>query len=425
MTKTIPSDIRKAAKRLAREQGIPYQTALDVAARGCGHSGWGAVLAVKAPPVEPFLRLVHDLWKAGGTDMHIEPWFRSGGAQAQNPQFDDVDGAMNPVERHVFLHQLSTMMIARVPIATALKVLREQHGHRIGTAAAALEAGIASGHRLHQLMFEDAANFPEQTRFIIKAGPDGPGGTAHAIRRAAEHEERILASAAVPVEMEGGPSSNGAKVLFRIHGVRRMIETIDAERHMALKRSIIQHMVEWHEKRSADGSIDVEIDGTVHTFQIASSPANGDHRFVLRMPDRRVRSLRLDQLGIRDLDAWMRICRSGPGLVMVSGKTSSGKSTTIAKTIDALRAEGIDAVAEEQNGVFHEDRIQDMVAAAATRTVILEGYGSSLDRAIANAMNFGLGNGDLARLFRGGMHQELLRQRVGPQTLDTMILPWS
>ena len=425
MTKTIPSDIRKTAKRMAREQGIPYQTALDVAARECGHSGWGAVLAVKTPPVDPFLRLVHDLWKAGGTDMHIEPWFRTGGAQAHNARADDVYEGMNPDERHVFLQQLSTMMIARVPTATALKVLREQHGHRVAEVAAALEAGIASGHRLHQLMFEDAANFPEQTRFIIKAGPDGPGGTAHAIRRAAEHEERLLAPTEIPIEVEGVGSSNGAQILFRIHGTRRMIETIDAERHLALKRSIIPHMVDWHERRPADGNVDVEIDGTVHTFQIASSPSNGDHKFVLRMPDRRVRSLRLDQLGIRDLDAWMRICRSGPGLVMVSGKTSSGKSTTIAKTIDALRAEGIDAVAEEQNGVFHEDRIQDMVTAAATRTVILEGYGSSLDRAIANAMNFGLGNGDLARLFRGGMHQELLRQRVGPQELDTMILPWS
>jgi len=425
MTKTILNDIRKAAKRMSRERGIPYQTALDVAARECGHSGWGAVLAVKTPPVDPFLRLVHELWKVGGTDMHIEPWLRVGGAEAPNLQADDVDGALSPVERHVLLSRLSTMMVARVPIAEALKVLREQHGHRIGEVATALEAGIASGHPLHQLMFEDAANFPEQTRFLIKAGPDGPGGTPHALRRAAEHEERLLASPAMPVDVEGIGTSNGARILFRIHGTRRMIETIDAERHLALKRSIIAHMDDWNEKRPNDGSIEVEIDGTVHTFQIASSPADGDHKFVLRMPDRRVRSLRLDQLGIRDLDAWMRICRSGPGLVMVSGKTSSGKSTTIAKTVDALRAEGIDAVAEEQNGVFHEGRIQDMVTAAATRTVILEGYGSSLDRAIANAMNFGLGNGDLARLFRGGMHQELHRRPVGPRTLDTMILPWS
>jgi hypothetical protein len=33
MNKTIPADLRKAAKTMAREKGIPHQTALDMLAQ--------------------------------------------------------------------------------------------------------------------------------------------------------------------------------------------------------------------------------------------------------------------------------------------------------------------------------------------------------------------------------------------------------
>lgn len=221
------------------------------------------------------------------------------------------------------------------------------------------------------------------------------------------------------------PQGIGARVLFRIHGSRRIIETLSSQEYHALKMAVVPNMKHWDDALPTDGSVDVEIDGERRTFPIASFPANDGHKFVVRMSDRRVDALRLEELGIQDLDAWLSICRSGPGLVIVSGTTCQGKSTTIRRTVDRLASEGIDAIMEEQNGVFHEGRVREMIDAARTRTVILEGYGSSLDRAIANAMVFGLDNGDLTKVFRGGMHQRLHRQRVGPMSLETMTLPRS
>lgn len=423
MNKTIPADLRKAAKTMAREQGIPHQKALDLLARQAGHAGWGALLASRAPTLDAFQRLILDLWNAGGTDIHIEPWHVDGHA-GDNPEDPNEEGPMTVRDRHVLLVQLSTMMAADIPILDALRTLRQHHGGRIAVAVARLETGLSAGGELAELMYEDDANFPGDTGLIVRSGPSIPGGIVEALRRAARHQETLLALASQSPGREDHLVRCGAKILFRIHGRRRFISTLDPEAFDTLKAAIMPCMTDWDEMRPANGVVSLEIEGVRHAFPVASFPANGSQKYVARVPDRHVQALPLESLGIHDLDAWMRICRSGPGIVIVSGTTSSGKSTTIAKTIERLRSEGIDAVAEEENAPFREKRIAEMIEAATTRTVLLEAFGSSLDRAIANAMAFGLGNGDLARLFRGGMHQALHPARVGPRTLETAIMPW-
>jgi hypothetical protein len=423
MTKTIPADLRKAAKTMAREQGIPHQTALDVLARKAGHSCWGALLASRRIILDPFRSLVLDLWNAGGTDLHIEPWHPTGIVQSRS---DDrrTDGPLTHRERHVLLSQLSTMMIAGVDVAVALRAIREHHGERIAEVATALEISVASGADLAQTMFEDDANFPDSTGLMIKTGATGPGGTAQALKRAAQHQELLIALAADPSYASVQADRPGAKILFRIHGRRRLISTMDAAEFNALQAAVAPCLFGWEDHRPADGIVGMEIDGVKHAFRVATAPSEGSSKIVVRVPDRWTADMGVERLGIRDLDAWMRICRSGPGIVIVSGKTCSGKSTTIDRTIRRLRSEGIDAIAEEDNLPFREDRVVQMVEAAKTRTVLLEAFGSSLDRAIANAMTMGLDNADLARLFRGGMHQELHVNVVGPRTLDTVVMPW-
>lgn len=104
-------------------------------------------------------------------------------------------GGLTPAERYVFLHQLATMNIAQVPLSTALKVLRESHGGRIGKCAAGLEGGVATGRQIADLMFEDKKNFPGAVGLLVKAGSRGTGGTASALKKAAEFERQILNAA--------------------------------------------------------------------------------------------------------------------------------------------------------------------------------------------------------------------------------------
>jgi general secretion pathway protein F len=112
-------------------------------------------------------------------------------------------GGMTAGERYVFLYQLSTMATARVPLSMALKILREQHGGRVGRAAAGLEAGVASGRSIADLMYEDKKNFPGAVGLLVKAGSKGQGGTAMALKKAADFERQIL-----------GAATKGAKGLY-------------------------------------------------------------------------------------------------------------------------------------------------------------------------------------------------------------------
>jgi general secretion pathway protein F len=112
-------------------------------------------------------------------------------------------GGMSAGERYVFLHQLATMNIAKVPLSVGLKTLREHHGGRIGRAAAGLEAGVSSGRQVADLMYEDKKNFPGAVGLLVKAGSKGQGGTAQALKKAAEFERQII-----------GAATKGAKGLY-------------------------------------------------------------------------------------------------------------------------------------------------------------------------------------------------------------------
>lgn len=400
MTKTIPADLRKAAKTMSRERGIPHQSALDLLAREAGHAGWGALLASKHPVIDPFSRLVLELREAGGTDLHLDPV-----------------SPMTHSQRHILLQQLSTMLIARVEASAALKTLREYHGGRIADAISGIETRMASGRSLIDAMMDDVSNFSGDTALILS---DSEGGTANALRRAARHHETMPEQ--LPASARNQPVRCGARILFRIHGRRHLIRTLDPDAFDAMRTAIRKFLPDMSNKLPAEGSIDLVIDGMRRSYPVSSIPSDGDAKIVVRIPDRHIEALTLDQIGIEDLDGWLRICRSGPGIVIVSGKTGTGKSTTIAKTIALLRSEGIQAVAEEENGPYHENRVAAMVEAARTHTVLLEAYGSSLDRAMAGAIGFGLDKGDLARLFRGGIHQKLEHSAEGPRRLDATVL---
>lgn len=110
---------------------------------------------------------------------------------------------MSPGDRYQFLYQLATMATAKVPLSRALQILRESHGGRIARVAASLEAGVKAGRPIADLMHEDKVNFPGAVGQLVKAGSKGQGGTAEALKKAAEFERQIL-----------GAATKGAKGLY-------------------------------------------------------------------------------------------------------------------------------------------------------------------------------------------------------------------
>lgn len=131
------------------------------------------------------------------TDREAELMARRQGIIISPPKVlkEKRSGGMSAGDRYMFLYQLATMVVARVPISDALRVIRENSGGRMAACAAQMEAGVASGRQFADLCYEDKRNFPGSVGLLIKAGSKASGGTAAALQKAAEFEREILGAA--------------------------------------------------------------------------------------------------------------------------------------------------------------------------------------------------------------------------------------
>lgn len=99
---------------------------------------------------------------------------------------------MRSVERYMFLYQLSTLVLSNVQLSDALRKMRHVTGGRVGQAAAELEAGLARGGQLPDLIMKDRRNFPGAVGLLVKAASHSEGGTPAALKAAADFENEVL-----------------------------------------------------------------------------------------------------------------------------------------------------------------------------------------------------------------------------------------
>ncbi len=89
-----------------------------------------------------------------------------------------------------------------------------------------------------------------------------------------------------------------------------------------------------------DGRASVQLGSRVVDLRIASLPTSHNERIVIRLLDKSARRYTLDDLGmpesIRDL--WQKIIRVDHGLILVTGPTGSGKSTTLYAALQTLNS---------------------------------------------------------------------------------------
>ena len=80
-----------------------------------------------------------------------------------------------------------------------------------------------------------------------------------------------------------------------------------------------------------DGRATVSLGNRVVDLRIASLPTSHNERIVVRLLDKSARLYSLDELGMppRDLSAFASLVRRDHGMVLVTGPTGSGKSTTL------------------------------------------------------------------------------------------------
>ncbi len=98
-----------------------------------------------------------------------------------------------------------------------------------------------------------------------------------------------------------------------------------------------------------DGSMSLEIKGRDVDFRVSILPTGFGERVVLRILDRSSISLTIDKLCLPEADekALINAVESPQGLVLVTGPTGSGKSTTLYAVLDRINKVGVNIMTAE------------------------------------------------------------------------------
>jgi general secretion pathway protein E len=122
-------------------------------------------------------------------------------------------------------------------------------------------------------------------------------------------------------------------VRFRVDGVLR--EIVKPKRALApllVSRIKVMSRLDIAEKRvPQDGRISLRVGGREVDIRVSTMPSANGERIVLRLLDKNAGRLRLDSLGMseRDLESIKSIVNRPHGIMLVTGPTGSGKTTTL------------------------------------------------------------------------------------------------
>ncbi len=157
------------------------------------------------------------------------------------------------------------------------------------------------------------------------------------------------------------PYENRLVVRFRVDGVLR--EVLEPDRVLApilVSRIKVMAKLDIAEKRlPQDGRISLKIAGRAVDVRVSTLPSAHGERVVLRLLDKQAGRLDLKQLGMapRDLETIDRIIHRPHGIILVTGPTGSGKTTSLYAMLTALNDKQANIMTVEDPIEYHIDGI--------------------------------------------------------------------
>jgi len=136
------------------------------------------------------------------------------------------------------------------------------------------------------------------------------------------------------------PESEALRVRLRIDGVLHESMRLPRDVHAPLisRFKVMAGMNIAEKRRPQDGQISTEVEGKRIDLRAATSDSVHGEMMVLRVLDKSVSLMSLRELGFSPaaLERHIRLLRSPFGMVLVSGPTGSGKTTTLYASVNML-----------------------------------------------------------------------------------------
>ncbi len=153
--------------------------------------------------------------------------------------------------------------------------------------------------------------------------------------------QRAVESRASDIHVE--PFENRLKVRYRIDGVLQEVESPPARSTAAvISRIKIMAKLNIAERRlPQDGRIMLRVQGKELDLRVSTVPTSYGESVVMRILDRENIAFDFHQLGFTDriLEPFKRVLELPHGILLVTGPTGSGKTTTLYTALDQLNTE--------------------------------------------------------------------------------------
>src|SRR2546422_1838213 len=147
------------------------------------------------------------------------------------------------------------------------------------------------------------------------------------------------------------PEEGGVAVRYRIDGVLRQVMKIPRQAGLPLiSRIKIMSALDIADRlRPQDGRARVAVNGQPIDLRVSTLPAALGEKVVIRILDSRATVKSLDSLGVNPIESEhiKRLLEYHEGIVLVTGPTGSGKTTTLYSCINQIKSEGVNIVTVE------------------------------------------------------------------------------
>ncbi|MBU0689375.1 MAG: Flp pilus assembly complex ATPase component TadA [Gammaproteobacteria bacterium] len=147
------------------------------------------------------------------------------------------------------------------------------------------------------------------------------------------------------------PENSFLRIRYRVDGVLRQVRSLHKSfwPAMVVRMKVMSGMNIAETRAPQDGRISLRLSGRPIDFRVASHPTSYGENLVLRILDRQKGIVPINQLGLDDiaLSTLLSIISKPEGIVLVTGPTGSGKTTTLYSILNHVNTESVNIMTLE------------------------------------------------------------------------------
>ncbi len=160
------------------------------------------------------------------------------------------------------------------------------------------------------------------------------------------------------------PERNGTRIRYRVDGMLRDLMKPPMGMHSAVvsRVKVIGKMDIAEKRLPQEGRVRIVAEGRDIDLRISSMPTLLGEKLVVRILDKVNLHVRMEDLGFRkeSLGIFRRVLKEAHGLVLVTGPTGSGKTTTLYSALDLLRSPELNILTVEDPVEYQLDGVNQI-----------------------------------------------------------------